>query len=177
MPNKKNLEQVKMLREKIQKAKSVVFVDYQGLSSNKANEFRDKISEQNADVTIARNTLFKIALTEEGYNTEKLTEGLDGQNAAIFAYEDAVSPLKAIVDFAKKLELPKLKVGFIDGIFADAAKLQILSDLPSKEQLLAQVVGGLKSPLSGFVNVLGGPQRNLVYALNAIKEKKEGGVK
>lgn len=173
MPNEKNIQNVKELREKVANAKSMVFAEYHGLGANLMNELRATVRETGAEISIAKNTLLKLALKEENVDDPKTEEQLKGPMATIFSYEDAIAPIKALTDFIEKHELPTIKSGIIDGKFATASEINILSKLPSKEELLARVVGGLKSPITGFVNVLGGPQRGLVTVLKAISEKKE----
>lgn len=172
MPNEKNLNKVEELKEKLAKAKSVVFAEYHGLDANQTSDLRMKINENGGEMTVAKNTLMKIALKEENMGSDELDENLEGPVATFFAYEDAISPIKALVDFAKELELPKIKAGIFEGKFANLEKIKVLSELPSKEELLARVVGGLKSPISGFVNALGGTRNNLVYVLSAVADKK-----
>jgi large subunit ribosomal protein L10 len=173
MPNDKNKALVKELREKVSKAKSIVFADYKGLDANKMNELRAQMQLQDTEVVVAKNTLMKIALEEEKYDTEGLKPLLKDSTATFIAYGDPISPIKAIFDFVKKFELPKVKAGFVEKGFTTGAQVQAISTLPSKEQLIAQVLYGLKSPITGIVTVLGGSQRKLVYALSAVAKKKE----
>ncbi len=174
MPNQKNTETVKVLREKVSKAKSIIFADFKGLAANNASDLRQQMHDQNAEVSVSKNTLLKIALNEEKVATDKLEEHLKGNTVAIFSYDDAIAPLKPLVEFAKKFELLKIKAAVINGIFADAAQVDTISKLPSREQLIAQVIGTMKSPLSGFVNVLSGSKRKFVYAIKAIADAKGG---
>ena len=175
MPNQKNQNLVEDIKTKVSKAKSITFVDYLGLKVNDINDFRQKMTDEEAESVIAKNTLMKLALKEEGIQSPEIDEQLKGPTAAIFSYKDPVAYLKPLFEFAKKMELPKIKFAVIEGIYTEADKLETISQLPSKEQLLAQVVGGLKSPLSGFVNVLGGTQRKLVTVLFRIAEDKNKG--
>jgi len=172
MPNEKKLEKVAELKEKISQAKSVVFAEYHGLNANQVNDLRAKVREAGGEMSVAKNTLVKIALQENNASSKEIEEGLEGPVATFFGFEDPIAPIKALAEFAKKIELPKMKVGLVDGVVATAEKLAILSQLPSKEELLARVVGGMKSPLSGFVNVIGGTRKNLVYVLSAVAGKK-----
>jgi len=175
MPNLKNIQTVQNLKEKISKAKSVIFTEYHGLSANQINELRSKIRESGAEVKVAKNSLIKIALEEEKVKETVFEGSLNGPTAVIFSYEDVLAPIKIIADFAKKIELPKIKAGIIEGIFTSAEKIEELSRLPSKDELLAKTVIGLKSPITGFVNIMGGVQRKLIYTLSAIagERKKE----
>ena len=175
MPNAKNKELVKTLKLKISKAKSIILADYIGISAAAANELRTKIKETKAEATVAKNTLLKVALKEEKVENKDLEKDLKGSTMAIFSYEDSIAPIKVIFDFAKKFELPKIKSAIIDGIYTTAEQVEAISKLPNKEQLIAQVLGGLKTPLYGLNNVLNGTKRKFVYALSALAEKKKGG--
>lgn len=176
MPNAKNIQIVSELKEKVKNAKSIVFADYRGLKADDINTLRSKIRENDAEVVVAKNTLLKAALKEENVKVDLLEKDLKGPTTAIFSYKDPVSPIKILVEFAKKLELPKIKSAVIEGVYADSAKVEEVSNIPSKEILISRMIGGLKSPLSGLTNTLSGVQRKFVYAINAIKNNKEGGV-
>jgi large subunit ribosomal protein L10 len=173
MPNKINQDAVKNLREKVAKAKSIIVTDYAGLKSNDINALRTSIKGTDAEVSVSKNTLLKIALKEENVDSTQLEQHLEGTNAVIFAYKDAVTSLKSLFEFVKKVELPKIKAAIFDGQYVDAAQIEVISKLPSKEQLLAQVFGTMKSPINGFVRTLNGVQQKFVYALSAIAEKKQ----
>lgn len=173
MPNKENTDIVKSLKDKVSRSKSVIFTDYLGLSAQAVNELRARMKEADAEVVVAKNTLIKVALKDEKMDISQVENDLEGPTAAIFSFTDPISPIKALYEFAKKFELPRIKSAFIEGAYNTSSQVEIIKDLPSREQLLGQVVGGLKSPLSGFVGVLGGVQRKFVYALNAIAEKKK----
>ncbi len=172
MPNQKNQDIVNDLKNKIQEAKSITFVDYKGLNVNDINNFRQQMTDEGSESVIAKNTLVKLALEEKGIDTKDMEQHLKGPTAAIFSYKDPVAYLKPLFEFAKKFELPKIKFALVEGIFTNAEKVEQISQLPSKQQLLAQVVGGLKSPLSGFVNVIGGNRGKLVTVLSKIADEK-----
>jgi len=173
MPNEKNKELVKTLKDKFSKAKSVVFTDYIGIKSQDANVLRQKIKESDAEMFVAKNTLIKVAMQEnKSKSMSEAEKDLEGSTAVVFSFSDPIAPIKAIFEFTKKLEFPKIKSAIIDGHYMSADRIAVIKNLPSKEQLLGQVVSGLKSPLSGFVGVIGGVQRKFVYAINAIAQKK-----
>lgn len=173
MPSDKNKQIIAGLREKIAKAKSIIVADYSGLSSNDINSLRSTMKNNDAEVSIAKNTLLKIALKEEKVKTEQLETDLEGTTAAVFMYKDPVASIKALFDFIKKIELPKIKSAIFDGVYTDAQQVELISMLPGREQLIAQVVGGLKSPLNGIVSALSGVQRKFVYALAAVAQKRK----
>jgi large subunit ribosomal protein L10 len=176
MPSIKNIEIVKDLQAKIRKAKSIVLADYRGLKAEDINNLRAQIKEKGGETIVAKNTLFKAALMEEKVNIAGMEKDLKGPTTAILSYNDAISPIKALVEFSKKLELPKIKSAIVEGVYANASKVDEISNIPTKEVLIARMLGSLKAPLSGLTNTLSGVQRKFVYALNAIKETKEGGV-
>ena len=106
---------------------------------------------------------------------EGLLPTFEGATAMAFSKEDAVAPAKVLADFAKeeKLEALQVKAGLVEGSVIDAAGVKALADLPPREVLVAQVLAGMQSPIVGFVNVLQGTIRNLVYALEAVRKQKE----
>lgn len=160
-------EKVEDLKSKVKGAKSIVFTEYQGLSASKIADLRSKLRDAGAETSVAKNKLLEIALGEKKI---KLT----GPTMTVFSYEDAVATIKLLFDFAEENEeRPVIKSGFVEGNLVDLKTLRVLSELPGRDQLIAQVVGGLKSPLSSIVGVLGGVQRNFVYAMAAIAKAKE----
>lgn len=164
----KNIETVKSLKEKAAKAKSIILADYRGLSAQSTNDLRAKLKAEDSEMVIAKNTLLKVAFEED-----EVKGDLEGPTMAVFSYADPVSPIKALFEFTKKLELPKIKSAIIEGIYAGKERVEEIKNIPAKEQLFGQIVGTMKSPLSGFVNVLGGVHRKFVYALNAISKKEK----
>ena len=175
MPNTKNIQIVSEIQQKAEKAKSILFADYRGLKTQNINDLRSKIKEEGGEVLVAKNTLIKEALKKAKIDLSNVEDDLKGPTTAIFSYEDAINPIKTILEYAKKSELPKVKSAIIEGSYLNMSKVQELSNIPTKVILIARLLGGLKAPLSGFTNVLGGVTRKFVYAVNAIKEKKEGG--
>ena len=172
MPNERNLKLVEALAEKLEKAKSIVFADFKGLKANDANNLRAKLSDNQAEVEIAKNTLIKIAMKKKGIDLANVEKNFEGQTVTILSYGDPIAALKSLFDFIKSVSLPKVKLGFFDGRFLASSDVEKLSKLPSRLELISQVLSGFNSPITGFVNVLSGTKRNFVYVLNAIKEKK-----
>ena len=173
MPNVKNQAEVKALSEKFDEAKSVVVANYSGLDVKAQTELRAKIAEAGGEFKVSKNRLFKIVAEEKlGGEDPTLTEALNGQNAFLFAIEDAVSALKALFEFADENEALEIKMGILDGKILSYKETEGLSKLPSKEELIAKLISQINGPMYGLVNVVQGPTRNLVYVLNAIKDKK-----
>ncbi len=173
MPNDANKLIVEKLREKIAKSKSVLFAQTQGVKANDVNNLRESLRQVDGDMSVAKNSLLGIALKEENIDTKDLELDLKGQTAAIFSYKDAIAPIKTFIEFAKKLEIPKVKSAYIEGTYTNSEGVEIISKLPPKEQLLAQFIGTLKAPLNSFASVLKGNQRKFLYALVEISKKKE----
>lgn len=167
-------QQIKKLREKISGAKSIIFANYHGLSAIQMDELRKVLIQKGADAHITRNTLLKIALKKEDFDSNELDEKLTEATVVIYSNEDAISGIKQIVDFcAENDDLPKMKAGIVEGKIVFENELITLSNLPTREQLLTQVVGVMNTPITGFVTVLGGVQSNFVRVLSAIAQTKE----
>ncbi|NLX61826.1 MAG: 50S ribosomal protein L10 [Tissierellia bacterium] len=162
---------VEEIKEKIEKSQSVVLVDYRGLNVDQVTQLRKKYREAGVDYKVYKNTLMRFAFKEAGY--EEFNEYLTGPNAVAFGFDDPVAPAKVTHEFAKEHESLEIKAGIGDGKIVSLDEIKRLADLPSREVLIAQVLGGLNAPIAGFANVLQGTIRSLVYALNAIKEKQE----
>lgn len=182
MPKEKNINIVKEIKENLEKSKSVVFVDYLGLSAEEINEFRQKMKDNDAVVVVAKNTLIKKASEEISKETKgekevktEIENDLKGPTMAIFSFSDPIAPIKIIYEFAKKYELPKAKSALIEGVYKNAIEIEELKDIPSKEELMGRFVRSLGSPVSKLVFTLGGIQNKIVFAVNAIASKKAEG--
>ena len=165
---------LKELSEKINKAKSIIFTKFSGLTVKENEELRGKLREQNNEYYVAKKTLFDLALKDKAISGLDV-KTFDGQVSAIFGYADEVAPAKIAAEFKKDKEKEN-KIEFIGGIlenkFLSAAEVLSLSRLPGKQELYGKIVGSINAPVAGLVNALAGNLRNFVYALNAIKEKK-----
>jgi len=158
------------LADGIKNAKSVVFANFQGLKVKETEELRGLCRKQNVTYMASKKTLVQKAMKDAGLDTDIKSFG--GGVSALFGKEDEVAPAQLIAQFARTHEVVTLFGGILEGKFIDAAKVKELSALPSKQQLLGQLVGTLNAPISGFVNVLAGNLRNLVGVLNNIKQSK-----
>ncbi len=164
----------KKLTEKLSRAHSVVFVDYKGLKMSQLSDLRSKISSQNAELTVTKNTLLKVALEQTSHSSLPTPDLFSGPIATLFSFEDEISPLKILAKVLKDTQIGKIKGGFFDKAFLDAVAVTKLSNLPGKLELQAKLVGSLSSPLYGIVGVLHANLRNLVYALDQIRAQKGG---
>ncbi len=161
MPSKQALETKKAavdaLVEKFKGAVSCVMVNYSGITVAADTKLRSDFRKANVEYVVAKNTLIKLALKESG--VEGLDDVLNG-NTAVAIAKDATSAAKIVCEFAEKNDFYTVKGGFMDGKPVDVATIEALAKIPSKEVLIAKLLGSLKSPLSSFV-----------YMLNAVAEK------
>lgn len=174
MPNKQNIKAVAELVAKLDKVQAIFIADYAGLTVKEQVELRDKIRAAGGSVTVAKNSLLKIAMTGKGYDFASIEKELTGPNLTMLAENDAVAPLKAMVEFAKGNEknLPKVKAGILGKEVLTMEKVMQLAALPSKNELIAKLLGTLSNPARNMVGILVAPMRSLVYALSAINKKK-----
>jgi large subunit ribosomal protein L10 len=166
MPSEKNVTTVNLLKTKIKDSKSIVMADASGLPVNLQRELRQAVKLAGGELLVVKNTLLKLALGTK--------EILPGPTITLLAYEDEIAPIKALAEFAKAHDLPKIKAGFLAKDPLTREQVEALAKLPTKIELLAQTVGTLKAPINGFVNVLSGNIRKLVYVLTDLKSKKGG---
>lgn len=162
---------VEEIKGKIDKAQAMVLVDYRGLNVEEVTELRKKFTEAGVEYKVYKNTMMRFAFKDQGL--EEFNKHLVGPNAIAFGFEDPVAPAKITNEFAKEHEELDIKAGVVDGKIIGLDGIKELAELPPKEVLIAQVLGGLNGPISGFANVLQANIKNLVYALNAVKEKQE----
>ncbi len=153
------------LKEKLAKAKSIVFADYRGLTTKQLSDLRENLKEVAGELNITKNTLLKIALPESSF---------EGPTATLFANDDEISPIKLLVKALKDAGIGKIKAGFLGDQLLDETRINQLAQLPTKDELRSKTVGVLVAPLRGIVGVLNANLRNLVYALDQIRIVKGG---
>ena len=163
-------EIVDELAQKIGKMKSVVFTRISGYTMDDANSLRQKGREVGVEVMIAKKTLLNRALQSHGFTIAP--DDLEGSILTTIGFDDEVAAAKLIAEFAKERETIQIVGGILEGKFVGSDAIKQLATLPSREQLLAMLVRSLNAPISGFVHVLAGNLRSLVYVLNAIKTAK-----
>ncbi len=164
---------IKNLTEKINQAKSVIFVNFNKLGVKENEDLRNSLHAVKGEYYVAKKTLVDLALKDAKIQNVKVKE-FAGQIAAVFGYGDEVAPAKIVDKFKQDKEG---KIEFVGGIleneFIDVTTVSELAKLPSKPELYAKIVGSINAPVSGFVNVLAGNLRGLVYVLSAIENKKK----
>ena len=160
-------EIVENLKEKIDKQKSMVFVAIEGLKADDFNELRSELKKEDCLLVVAKKTLLDIASKEQNIKVD--VKELSGEVALVFGFRDEVIGPKITNKFSKKNQNLKILGGVFEKEYIDQEKVIALASIPSREELLAKLVGSIKSPVSGFVNVLGGNIKGLLYVLKAIK--------
>lgn len=162
---------VNEIKEKIEKSQSIVFVDNKGLNVAEVTELRKNLRENGVDYKVYKNTMLKRAFNDLGI--EGVEEFLAGPTAVAFGIEDAVQPAKILHDFAEDNDRLEIKTGVLDGKVVSVEEVNALAKLPSREVLVAHLLGSLNAPIQGLATVLSGNIRGLAVALDQIREKKE----
>lgn len=175
MANPRNERMVDVLRGMLADAKTFFLVDYQGLSAGELGTLRAQVREAGGRIFVAKNTLIGVVLREQG--VDGLDETLMGPTALVLVDEDPVAPAKALTEFAKAhpKDLPVAKGGLLQGEPIGPESVQRVAKLPTREQVLSEVVGVLQAPLQQLVGVLEAPARDLVSVMTNHSEnlKKE----
>ena len=170
MPTAKKETTIEELRKRIAASPNLFFTDYKGLTVADITKLRGELRKDGTTYAVVKNTLFRIAAGDD--LAQKLDAFLEGPTAVVFGGADPVAPAKALKQFSDGTKPVTVKVAYIDGCIVEPAQVAVLASLPSRQELLAKLVGSLSSPLRGLVTVLSGNQSGLVRVLDAIREKK-----
>jgi large subunit ribosomal protein L10 len=164
-------EVVTRLKEQFGQSTSVICVDFRGVNVDKITRFRRELRDLSANYVVVKNTLARRAIAETAF--QNLDQFLAGPTGIIFCPEDVAASAKVVTKFANEdggaLEV---KGGMVEGAVFDAAGIKKVATLPSRQELLAQLVASLQAPISGLVGVLQGVISEFVYTLQAIADKK-----
>ena len=164
MASKKILEQkeatVKEITDRIEKSKTFLLLNYQGLTVSEIAELRQSLREVNSDIKVYKNTLMNLALKDKNI---ELNDYMEGPNAYLFA-DSIIEPIKVVSKFAKEHPALEIRVGYIDSTIADSKVINEYATIPSMEGLLTMFAGGLIEHV-----------RNLSIGLNLYAEKLEKG--
>ena len=158
------------LKSNLENCSIAIMTQYQGITVAEVTELRAKLRSENVTFKVFKNNLAKIALDE--LDLSDAVGFMEGPTAWAFC-EDPVTPARILKEFSKEVDVLKMRGGVLDGSPVDAAMLSNLADLPSHEQLLAQVVGTIAMPLRNLVGVLSAVPRSMVNVVDAIRRKQE----
>lgn len=153
-------QQVEEIKSKISSAKSIVLIDYMGLTVAEDTGFRKVLRENNIDYSVLKNRLVKRAFNELGYT--QFDDALNGPTAVAFSNTDEVAPAKYIIENIKALKKMTAKCGMVEGSFLDEDGVIAIASIPSRDILLARMLGSMQSPITG-----------LAICLNKIAEQME----
>jgi len=163
---------VKTLTDSAKSAKSGVFVEYKGSTVSDLEGLRKELRKEGSGLRVAKKRLIKIALKESGYDLDNIPT-MEGQVAVAFGIESEVSAPKVVNKYIKGKETFKILGGIMDGRFLETDQVAALAKLPTREQLLGQLVGTISAPISSFVCALNDVNGRFVRVLNAMAENKQ----
>lgn len=170
MPNIEKEQQVVEIKDRFTRATAVILVDYRGLTVKELQELRGKLRESGCELRVYKNTLTEIAMRELAM--PDLGTLLEGPSAFTFSYGDPVAPAKALATFSKDHPALEIKGGFIERSVTDMSGVKALASLPSREELIAKLLGTMQNPTAGFVRVLAGPAGAFARVVRAIADQK-----
>jgi large subunit ribosomal protein L10 len=180
MPSQRNVQLLDIAKQKVDKATAMFFVDYAGLTHKQLEEARRELKDNDSEIAIIKNTLMNLALQEKKIDAK---EKLQGPYATLFSYSDGIKTAKVLTAFVKKYGLPKIKFGVFSAKggsasgregweIIDEAMIVKLSTLPTREVLIAKLLGTLNAPISNFVYGLNANIIKLAQVLKAIEKSK-----
>ena len=164
------LDAVSRLKERFGNSKDYIFTNFRGLTVDQITELRRKLGEQEADYRVVKNRFAKIAFKDLNFN--ELDEYLVGPTAVALSRNDATSVAKVLFDFGKEAPL-EVKGGIIEGQVFTAEDVEAFSKLPSREELLAKLMGTMNAPLQNLLYALNAVPQKLVRTLQAVADQKE----
>ncbi len=170
LTKKRKEEIVKDLEGKIDRQKAAVFINFKGLKAGDFVGLRSELKSKDSNITVAKKSLANIAFKNKGIEMD--LSNVKDELGIVFGFVDEIAPAKVIHDLSRSKPEIKIIGGIIEKELKTEEDMIALAKLPSREEILARVVGGIQAPVSGFVNVLQGNIRGLVYALSAIKDNK-----
>jgi len=154
-----------------QKAKSVFITDFSGLNVEKMMRLRQRCRESKVGYLVVKNTLARLSAEKAGW--KQIGPYFKGPSAIAYSFDDPSSPARVIQEFNKTNDKPKIKVSLFEGAFYGPDSMDLIASLPSKNELLARVIGGFNRPIQGLVETLSGLLGKLVRTLDAVKTQKE----
>lgn len=159
------------LTDNLKNAKSATLASFSAITVKDDQQLRSAMHQEDISYSVIKKTLLRKAFEKLGFKTD-LFDGVNGNISLAISAADEVASAKAIYDFALKNNNMNIIGGILENNWIDSHKVKALAVLPAKQELLAKVVGTIKAPLSGLVNVLTGNARGLVNILKAIQDQK-----
>jgi large subunit ribosomal protein L10 len=157
--------------ERISRAVAMYFADFSKLTVNEETELRREFRKASVEYTVIKNTLMRKALERlTGY--DRVYNKLVGPTGIAFTFNDPAAPAKVIKKFSEKTGKFQLKAAIIENQIYEGTKLEQLSNLPTRKDMIAAILGSLQTPVSGIVGTINAAMRDLVLVVNAIEKKK-----
>ncbi|MBK8981451.1 MAG: 50S ribosomal protein L10 [Ignavibacteria bacterium] len=175
MKKEQKVESIRDIKEMLDSSEAIYFTDFTGLTVEEVNELRSEFFKSGLKYKVLKNTLTVRALKEtDKYSThfEKLDEMLNGPTGIVFAKENPVAPAKILKKFFDKIERPKLKIAIVENEAYDSKQLNTLASLPTKEEVIASILGSLDSPISGIVGSINAVMRDLSSVIEEAAKKR-----
>jgi large subunit ribosomal protein L10 len=170
VPTSEKQRLVAEIKERLQSAGGVIMADYRGLTVKAMRALRSKLREAGAEITVYKNSLTEIAIRDLGLPS--MDEFLEGPTALVFTPEDPVSSAKAMMEFARENKAFSPKGGYIDGAVVSADQIKAIASLPSREELIAKLMGSMLNPVRGFMSMANAPAGALARVLKAVADQK-----
>lgn len=174
MPTQRKIDNVADLKDKLQRTQATLVADYRGLTVAEISDLRRRLREADAELIVAKNTLTLLAARETGYE-QALEPLLGGPTALAFAYSDASKVAKTITEFNRGPKKLNVRGGLLGTTALKGDALDQIAKMPTRQQVLAEVVGGISAPVSGVVGVINAAVTNVLYVLQARIDQVQGG--
>jgi len=170
MPTSEKESLVVEIKDRLNDAGALLLVDYRGLTVKEMQELRNNLRAAGSELKVYKNSLTEIAIRELALPS--MDEHLAGPTAIIFTGEDPVAPAKALTTFAKTHKALELKGGLVENQVVDADGIKAIATLPSREELIAKLLGTMLNPIVGFARVLNGPTEAFARTVQAVADQK-----
>ncbi|MBV9464072.1 MAG: 50S ribosomal protein L10 [Verrucomicrobiae bacterium] len=157
------------IRKRLDASPYVIVADYTGMKVEEFNELRNRLNGAKARFTVTKNTMLRRALKE--LNQPSIDESLEGPTAIVYGEQDITAAAKILKNFRSEFEKPKVKIAIFERSILQKKQVEAIADLPSREVLLAQLLGVLSAPATKLVSLLNAPASQLVRVLKAQEEK------
>jgi len=157
--------------EILEKAKGIFITDFKGLNVEKMVELRNRCREASVSYRVVKNSLARLAAKQAGW--EEMVVHFQGPSAIAYSFDDPSAPARIVTKFAETVKKPTIRASILEGNFYGPEKVKMIASLPAKDQLIAQLIGGLNAPIQGLVGGLGGLIQKFVMTLGAVKNSKE----
>jgi large subunit ribosomal protein L10 len=161
---------VEILKKRLESKTVVLLGDFTGMDVETATEMRQRFREASVEYAVVKNSLARLAAEQVGLT--ELVEFMKGPNGFVMTEGDAANAAKIMVEFEKAKKTPQIKTGIIDSVIVSASEIRRIAELPSREELLAQIAAGFQAPVAGLARLLHELTRKLVATIDAVAKQK-----